>query len=485
MRWSGAAPSPAPPGAPEHATPFFVAPGPGAARRLLLVSYHFPPGSAVGALRWQKTAGFAAERGWSLDVVTVSPDQAEAPDFGRLADLPPGTRVFGVPRREPWWSRLEDGLRRRLRRAQAAAPGPPAAGTPRSTARGELRWWPRSLRDLLRWRDAVRLFGIDGRWARAAARLGEALARRHRYALCITSGPPHMTHEAGRHLRRRLGLPHVVDMRDPWSLVEQLLAHFASPVWYVLARRHERRVVATASLVVMNTPAAAAAMRRAYPAAADRVLAVPNGFDEEEIPQVPRDPAFVVAYAGTIYLDRDPAPLVRALARLVRERNLKPGDVRLEFMGLNEGGPIDAIAAAEGVAGFVRWRPPTGRRTALEFMAGASLLVSLFQTSRLIVPAKVYEYMLFDAWILALAQPESATAELLANTDADVVPPDDPEALFAVLSRRYAEHAAGVRPRPLARHARFGRRAQADALLDAVDRVVVAEPSGAPASAGA
>src|SRR2546422_7800891 len=37
--------------------------------RLLLISYHFPPDPAVGALRWQKLARYAAERGWGLDVM--------------------------------------------------------------------------------------------------------------------------------------------------------------------------------------------------------------------------------------------------------------------------------------------------------------------------------------------------------------------------------------------------------------------------------
>src|SRR2546427_11220283 len=68
-------------------------------RRLLRVSYHFPPGTAVGGLRWQKLARYAAERGWGLDVVSLDP--ADLPeqerDVERLKDLPDGVRVYGVP----------------------------------------------------------------------------------------------------------------------------------------------------------------------------------------------------------------------------------------------------------------------------------------------------------------------------------------------------------------------------------------------------
>ena len=470
-----------------EAQPFYVAPGAPLGRRLLLVSYHFPPGTAVGGLRWQKSAAFAAERGWGLDVITADPAQLPARDDARLADLPPGTRLFGVARPRVWQLQVEDWVRRRLRRrlAEAASPsGGAAPAMPNSFARSELHWWPRSLRDVVRARDALRGYAADGRWARAAARLGLQLARERRYLACVTSGPPHMTHEAGRRLRKAAGLAHVMDMRDPWSQVERVVEHVASPVWPALARRHERRTIATASLVVTNTARAAATLRGVHPGAAGRIVAVANGFDEEAVPAVVRDRAFVIAYAGSIYLDRDPRPLLKAAARVVQERRLTPQEFRIEFMGQIEGPPLAELAAAEGVGAFVRWRPPAPRKAAMEFQAAATMLVNLYQDSHQAVPAKVYEYMLFDAWLLVLADPGSATADLLAGTEADVVRPADTEAIAAAISRRYGEHAAGITPRRLARDARFSRRAQAKILFDAIERLpsVGSPPTGSSAA---
>jgi hypothetical protein len=456
--------------------PFFVAPGAAPGARLLLISYHFPPGTAVGGLRWQKFAAFAAERGWGLDVIAADPAQLPARDERRLAELPPGTRVYGVARPRLLRHRVEDWLRRRLRRGltEAAGEAGHAAGVPAlpgSFARAELRWWPRSVRDLVRARDAIRGYGSDGRWAGAAARVGIELAREQRFLACVTSGPPHMAHVAGQQLRHVLGLPHVMDMRDPWSRVERVVEHVGSPVWYVLAQRRERQAVASASLVVMNTGLAAAAMRATYPAAAGRIVAVPNGFDDERIPLVPRGRTFVIAYAGSIYLDRDPRPLLEAAARVIEERRLTPDDLRLDFMGVVEGRPVEEVAAEEGIAAYVRWRPPAPRGAAMEFQAAASMLVCLYQDSRQAIPAKLYEYMLFDAWLLVFADPGSGTADLLAGTDADVRRPGDLDGIAAVISRRYAEHVAGTRPQRLARDARFSRRTQATILFDAIERV--------------
>src|SRR4029453_11583328 len=63
--------------------------------RLFLFSYHFPPDTAAGALRWQKLANHAAKRGWGLDVLTRDPAELERADPSRLRELPPGVRVFG------------------------------------------------------------------------------------------------------------------------------------------------------------------------------------------------------------------------------------------------------------------------------------------------------------------------------------------------------------------------------------------------------
>ncbi len=229
--------------------------------------------------------------------------------------------------------------------------------------------------------------------------------------------------------------------------------------------------MASASLVVMNTEPSAAAMRFVYPDAADRIIAVPNGYDDEPVPVVPRGRAFVIAYAGSVYLDRDPQPVVAGAARVIRERNLTPEDLRVEFMGEVEGRSLEDIASAEGIAAFVRRHPPASRRKAMEFQAAASMLVCLYQDSRLAIPAKVYEYMLFDACLLVLADRDSATADLLARTEADVVGRDDVAAIAAAISRRYADHLAGRRPRRLAGDARFSRRSQAAVLFDAIARV--------------
>jgi hypothetical protein len=249
----------------------------------------------------------------------------------------------------------------------------------------------------------------------------------------------------------------------------------ASPITYRLAAADEARAVARASLVVCNTQPAAEALRRRYPSLQDRCIAVMNGFDGDPLPVPAPSRRFLVAYAGSIYLDRDPGALFRAAARFIQRRGLTPESFGIEFMGHEEiaaGFAVMEAAAREGVAPFVRKHEPGSRAAALEFLAGAAMLISLPQDSAMAIPSKVFEYMRFDAWLLALAEPHSATARLLSDGGADVVAPEDVDRIAEVLERRFDEFARGERPRQPALVPHASRVEQARIFFSALERVL-------------
>jgi glycosyltransferase involved in cell wall biosynthesis len=442
--------------------------------RLLLISYHFPPAQTAGALRWEKFSQYAAERGWAMDVVTLHPSSLSMLDVSRLATLPADIRAYGVPDPALWAERLERsvwrGYRRIRPRKEASAR---SASRPQSLGQAEIRW---TLRDLPRglrrgyyaWLDYAR----QGQWARAAVDLCLGLSGSQTYATVISCGPPHMAHEAGRRVALATGVPLVMDLRDPWSLVQRLPEGIASPVWLALAARYERRTMARAALVVTNTEPARLALQARYPEARSRIVTVTNGYDEDPQPGSRHGRRFTIAYAGTIYLDRDPRILFRAAARVVRDLALSPSDFRIELMGDVEsfdGVPTQVIAGEEGLDGFVGLRPLGPRREASQFLAAGSMLLSLPQDCDTAIPSKIFEYMQYDAWVLALAERDSATEHLLRGSKADVVAPQDLESLAAVLRQRYLQYACGERPTRLATDPRYSRREQARRLFDAIE----------------
>jgi hypothetical protein len=467
-------------GLPSNAPkPFFSSGDDGApqsAPTLLLISYHFPPDLAVGGLRWQQFAKFIVARGWRVDVIMRDPTALKNRDDARLGQLSSGIRLFAVPDvkarviRTP--QKIWTFVRSKVRRQQVS---PRSAMLTASVRREDIS------RQSLPTRLVRSYFGIldhwEARmWARSAARIAGSVIRtqERRYQAVLTSGPPHMAHEAGRLVASREGLPLVADFRDPWSLVERVAGEKASPLWFALAERAERRVVRQAAVLAMNTEPATEAMWSRYPEARQRITTVWNGSDDEPLPAGERSDRFTIRFAGEIYIDRDPRLVFRAAGAVVKRFRLTPREFGLQFIGdvaRFDGVPLEEIAAREGLAGFVETGPFRPRAEAMKFLAGGTMLLSLPQDSDLAVPAKIFEYVRFDAWLLVLARAGSATARLLRGSDADIVDPADLETLTRVIGGRLEQYRRGERPRAVGADGRFDRRIQADVLLGRVDQI--------------
>jgi hypothetical protein len=464
--------------------------------RLLLITYHFPPDPAIGGLRWQKFVRHAAARGWGVDVIMRDPSELTVTDLDRITDLPCGVRVYGVRSRTSWLDRVENQTAQVVRNLRAATRKRMAAGNnggtsagaaarpPResSRARDEIGW-PRGVRDVARAYFSLAEHLRGQRWVDDAVSVAAAVVQRGVHRVVISSGPPHFAHDAARRVARRAALPFVMDMRDPWSHLQRLPDDTASPVRLALTSIGERRAIASAELVVANTAPTRDQLRQTHPHAAPRIIAVPNGYDEEAPPPArAHSTPFTVAYAGTIYLDRDPGPLFRGAALAIASLGVTPAEFSIQFMGdVQEfnGVPVAQLARDAGIADFVKLHPPRSRSEALDFLASASMLVQLPQDSDLAIPAKLFEYMRFNAWVFVLAEPGSATEQLLEGTDFDIAAPGDLTAIAAVLVRRFKEYASGGRGECLSAHERFSRRALATTFFEAVERI-----AGAPERAG-
>jgi hypothetical protein len=459
-------------GTPEHA-----------AHRLLLISYHFPPDITIGARRWEKLAHAVTERGWGLDVLTCAPPGGA----GKALDsLPSGVRVFGVEDPLLAAERIEHVVWRAYRtvfpnrRLSTVGSAVRRAGTrveirerPESIDRDRIKSSAGTPRELLRtywaWTEITR--GM--RWAHRAVALARQIVVPGVHEAVVTSAPPHMSHEAGRLVSMEMGIPFIMDMRDPWSLQPWLRESVASPYWYRHAEQYERRCMEQASLVVANTGPARTALVALYPEVSEKIITVMNGSDDDPLPPHRDDGRFSIRYAGTIYLDRDPQLLFRSAARVIDTEKLTPEQFRIDILGRfaeEEHIPMLAMAAQEGVSEFVTVEPPRPHEAALDFLAGASMLVIFPGSNALAIPAKVFEYIRFESWLLAIADPISGITQLLSGTSADVVVPEL-DAVTAAITVRYREHMSGVRPQRVARDDRFSRSAQARLLLDAIAKL--------------
>ncbi len=336
-------------------------------RKLLLVTYHFPPSAAVAVYRLLGFVRYLPRHGWDTVVVAPPSMPNEPLDPDLLREIPPSTAVLSVP--------LPDGCCGRLLR----------------------RWLPHAT------------------WLPRAWRACRRALAEHRPDAVLTSGPPHCVHWLGLRLQKKFGLPWLACFRDPW--VTNRRKEDRASRW---ARCLERQVLERADGIIANTPLGLAGLRAAFPESAERLCFITNGFDPERFP--PPQPGcqrqrLLLLHAGELYLGRDPRPLLDAL-RSLEETGQDPR-FALHFLGRSTEGIYDLAEEVRRrqLEQIVTIGDQVPYRQSLQRMAEADVLLLIHSPGyRIGVPAKLYEYLGAGKPILALAEEDSDIAWVLQNS---------------------------------------------------------------------
>ena len=315
-------------------------------------------------------------------------------------------------------------------------------------------------------------------WRLGAVPAGMRLIRRHRPDVLWSTYPIATAHIIGRALQRASGLPWVADFRDP-------MAQDGYPedlrTWRSF-KRIEERALGNARFSVFVTPGAARMYRERYPALADRVAVIENGFDEESFADLGTgaDPgqalnpgAITLLHSGVVYpSERDPTQLFAALREMVQSGALASTKLKIRFRAAAHEGLLQALARDSGVETLIELLPPVPYRAALEEMLRADgLLVLQAANCNEQIPAKLYEYLRTGRPIVALTDPKGDTAAVLQEAGMNAIARLDSPGEIAALLGRFIADIRGKRaivadPRYVARASRRERAAELAALLE-------------------
>jgi glycosyltransferase involved in cell wall biosynthesis len=407
-------------------------PAPPPARKLLIVSYHFPPDSRVGAVRPAKFAKCLTRFGWQPYVLTIRTRHIPAPDEDRLRDV----RDVPTVRTAVWPTVTDLVLRARTRLARlvtrtrvapaSAGAGPDATEPPAARAAAARPSWRLAARRALCF-----IFEFPDNevgWVLPAVWRGYRLIRQERIDVVMVSSPPRSSVFIGLALARLTGARLITDLRDPWFSGE---AGGSGRVRHADRFRAwvERQLIERSDEVISTTDRYTAFLRRQYPSVdAGRFHTITNGYDADDfddIEAVPADDsAFTLSYLGTFYWTRTPAPLFAALAGLVGDGTIPRGRLRVNLIGTvrhADGVPVTDLVRAHGLEGAVTIRGVIPYRQALAEMKKASVLVLIAPDAQAFgIPAKTFEYIAVGRPILCLGD-QGATADLIRRTECGVV----------------------------------------------------------------
>lgn len=441
-------------------------------RNVLIIAYEFPPSAGGGVQRIMKLARYLPDSGWQPYVLTATPAWGRPRDDALLVQTA-GIPVTRLANRNVSTAiaRLLSPLKRRSRGDASAGPDtqrPASADTPAASAAGPATRIPLSTRIVRRL-----MFDTASLWAARVPAAAVRMSREVTIDAVLASGPPHSALVAGAATARRLDVPFIADVRDPW---------LGSPAyrWPEDPRKDARSVSrhadvmrGAAVVLAVSDPIAAESLA----AGASSAVTIANGFDPADLPAwSPQAGALRVAFMGRFYDTTDPTPFLDGVAEAVR-RGGAASDLVIEIVGPPSALAGDAIAA-RNLESHVIQHGFRAHAEALRVVATADLgLVTLADRpgAEAIYTGKLFEYMGIGLPVLLVGPTHGVAARLLEESRTGIsVAPADTAAIADTLERIASEKRSGT----LAWDpddtvvARYDRRAQAAQVARLLDEVV-------------
>lgn len=387
-------------------------------KKVLIITYYWPPSGGSGVQRWLKFVKYLPSYGWEPHVFTPENPTLGLLDHSLEADVPPEAEVLRFPIWEPY--RLFFGLARLFGKKQSAVP---TALVPsrRKTLFQRISTWVRG-----------NFFVPDPRrfWIKPSVEYLAEYVVRNQVTTIVTTGPPHSLHLIGLRLKKQVPeLRWLADFRDPWSDWGMWDSLMVSRPVRRLHRRLEAKVLAGADILTTITPFY---VRRFEQLSGRKVHLLTNGFDEDDFAdvRVSRAEKFIIRHVGIVNEKCDPRPFMNALAAEMAQDAELARDVVVEFVG--EVHPDfkafvrehSVVAAATHFTGSI----PHDELLQLYGSSGVLLLVLTgYKDAEGFLPGKLFEYLATGVPVLGVGPVDGDAAEVLNKSGAGVMCDSDDE----------------------------------------------------------
>ena len=409
-------------------------------KRVLIISYYWPPTGGSGVQRWVKFAKYLPSEGWQPVIYTPENPEQLAVDESLGAEIPAEVEVIKTHITEPY-ELYKKFLRKSGHTKEAVEVNPVNAQN--KTFAQKAAMWVRG-----------NLFRPDPRclWIRPSVKFLKKYLKEHPVDLIVSTGPPQSMHMIGRRLARETGLPWIADFRDPWTKIFYFKHLSMTPGTERWHRKMEKKVLDDASAVVAVSPL----VQQEFQAMTQTpVELITNGFDEcdfEGFGQagmagkdcsgkngmggadetgIPKshlaaggpDKDFVITHTGLFAADGNPTTLWKVLAEKCSRDEAFGKALKIRLVGKTD----DQILASIKAEGLLDKLEDMGYQPHAEAIAQqrqASLLILPLRKEpeyKAVLPGKLFEYLASWRPVLGIGQPDGAMSMILNTTKTGVV----------------------------------------------------------------
>jgi glycosyltransferase involved in cell wall biosynthesis len=408
------------------------------AKKVLIITYYWPPGGGIAVLRCLKFAKYLREFGWEPVVYTAENAHYPFIDHSNDKDVPSDITILKHRIWEPY--HIYKWLTGKKKDANVNNVFYVQEDNKKFFHR--LSVWVRS-----------NFFIPDARalWIRPSVRYLTQYLKEHPVDAILSSGPPHTNNRIANLVHRKTGIPWLADFQDPWTQIDYYALLKLTPWGDRRHRKMEQQLFRDAGKISIVSPSWKEDLEAI---GASNVEVIPLGYDREDFDRLERkvEPGFSITHLGMMGYDRNPEGLFKALVALLEEIPGFSEDLSLVFYG-----PVDPTVLKtmeeQGLSSYVQMKGNVSREEALQATCNSPILLLLLNqqpNGRGRIPGKIFEYLYARRPILVL-QPEPSDAGHIVETSESgfAVMYDEVERMQSILREWYAQYRYGKLAQPL------------------------------------
>lgn len=368
-------------------------------KKVLIITYYWPPAAGPGVQRWLKFAKYLSSFGIEPIIFTAKNPHYTVTDDDLIKDIPNNIKVYNTRFFNP------AGF---FQRKASSKTG----GIKQKDKRGffsKVIIWIRA-----------NFFIPDAKkfWIRPSVKKIKQIIKEEGIDTIITTGPPHSSHIIGLRLKKGTGIRWIADFRDPWTKID-FFHHL--PLTKKSLKKHqklEKKTLEEADDVICVSNAMANDISSMVKGESHVIT---NGFDPDDIPKNknPLTERFTIGHFGTMNSDRNPSVLWEVLKELTEEHKNFKNDLQIVQAG-GIASEVKEELKEKNLLEKVQLYDYLPHDKALELEASVRLLLLVMYNTpegRLLIMGKTFEYMASSRPVLGIGFTESDGAKILKDSE--------------------------------------------------------------------
>ena len=387
-------------------------------KKVLVITYYWPPSGGAGVQRTLKFVKFLPEFGIRPIVLTIDENVASYPfiDHSLLKDVSPDLKVVKTQDME-----LLGKFKKLFPKVELPHSG--FANHDKQTLKSKIMRFVRG-----------NLLIPDARvsWVKSAYKEAVRIIESENISTFYISSPPHSSQLIGLKLKKRFpNKTWIADLRDPWTDI-----YFYEDMLHTLPAKkldaaYERKVLQQADEILVANEGIKKIFLKKNITQDSKIHTIPNGFDEDDFgtPITAQQDFFLITHTGTMAESYRPEVFFSVLKKIVAKYgNSTP--IKGLFVGqVSES--IPAMANKYGLSDHIEFKGYVPHSEIVKFQKNATcLLIAIPNTDNEsnILPGKIFEYLAAKKPILGIGTPDGDAGKIIAECEAGKMFSRDDEA---------------------------------------------------------